>query len=522
MEPTDPNKQQEARQEADVVVKTETPLARLLEKVNLEAPEETIDAERYAERATLAEAKPEQNISAALAVVIRLLTERGEAVEQINKADVSRLIDHVDTKISDQLDEILHHEEFQEIESAWRGLHRLVSNTQFHNNILLELLNVSKEELAESFNDVEDTTQAPLYLRVYTDAYDQPGAHPYGVMISNYEFNSTGEDIKLLRNISKVAAAAHAPFIGSVGGKFFQVDSFEEWKKTIAAQNPAGALNESAAFIKWNGFRETEDARYVGLVMPRFLLREPYGPDGVPVKGFTYTETVVDPEEGPDHDKYLWGNATYAFGSNLTEAFARDGWTVQIRGPKSGGKVDNLPVPLYDMGKGLEKKIPTEVKISETEEFNFAELGFIPLTVWENSDYAVFLSANSAQRPVKSSDPRTMASRRINARLPYIFLASRLAHYLKVFQREQIGQTASRESLEEELNTWLKTHITEMPNPGPELIAERPLRSGHITVEEIEDNPGFFRVQMTIQPHFQIEGMDIDITMVGKMPGKTD
>jgi type VI secretion system protein ImpC len=250
------------------------------------------------------------------------------------------------------------------------------------------------------------------------------------------------------------------------------------------------------------------------LTFPRFLLRVPYGADTVPSKGFNYTENV----KAEDSEKYLWGNTAFSFAANMTRAFAQDGWCVQIRGPQSGGKVDGMPVHLYDAGRGKEMKIPTEIAIDETREFETANLGFIPLVHYQGKDFASFFSANSVQKPVIFDDAAATANSRVNSRLPYILLASRLAHYLKVIQRENIGSTKDKTRIEAELNRWLKGLVTETPNPSESIIARYPLRAGQVTVDEIEENPGFYRVAMMFQPHFQVEGMDISLQMVGKMP----
>jgi type VI secretion system protein ImpC len=284
----------------------------------------------------------------------------------------------------------------------------------------------------------------------------------------------------------------------------------EDWKKIPDLK----AWMETAEYTKWRSFRESEDARYIGLVFPRFMLRLPYGPDSVPVKGFNYQENV----KGPDHEKYLWGNASFAFASNMVRAFANDGWCVQIRGPQAGGMVENLPVHLYDAGKGKQMKIPTEVPIDETTEFTAANLGFIPLSHYQGRDYACFFSANSTQKPAEYDQKEATANSRINARLPYIFLSSRIAHYLKVIQRENIGSVKDRTKIEKELNTWIKGLIIGMKDPSEQQIAKYPLRDAQVKVYDIEENPGFFRVEMMIMPHFQIEGMDISLSLVGKMP----
>ncbi|GAB4255134.1 MAG: type VI secretion system contractile sheath large subunit [Thermoleophilia bacterium] len=490
----------------------ESLLDSILAKVDVRPPEGSVRIEEFKEEKAIAEKDRGQMMAAAIKVFVEAVLQQGRPLEKIDKYLVDGLIAQIDRKLSEQLDEVLHHPKFQELESAWRGLKLLVDRTDFRKNVKIELLNVSKDDLRESFEDAPELIQSALYRHVYTNAYDQPGADPYAAIITNYEFENTPQDIALLQNASKVAASAHCPFIASVGPRFFGKESMEEWKKIPDLT----AYMETADYIKWNAFRQTEDARYVGLCFPRYMARLPYGPDTVPVKDFNYTENVT----GADHDKYLWGNSTFCFAANMVRAFMTDGWCVQIRGPEAGGKVEDLPVHLYDVGKGKQMKIPTEVPISETLEFECANLGFIPLSHYQGRDYAVFFSATSAQKPPLYDDPQATANSRINARLPYIFLASRISHYLKVIQRENIGAAKDASVIEQELNRWLKGLVTDMPNPGPDIIAKYPLRAAEVRVEELEDNPGFFRVKTMLMPHFQIEGMDISISLVGKMPKK--
>lgn len=486
-------------------------LDSILSKVEVRSkPGEKITVEEFKDVNAIAEKDKGAMMSAALRVFVDAVTQMDQPLDKIDKTLLDNLIAGIDSKISGQLDEILHHEDFQELESAWRGLKFLLDRTDFRKNVTIELLNVSKGDLLESFEDSPELIKSALYKHVYTNAYDQPGADPYAAIVTNYEFDNSPQDMALLQNSSKVAASAHCPFLASIGPGFFGKDSMEEWKKIP----DLSAYMETADYIKWNSFRETEDARYVGLTFPRFMARLPYGPDTVPVEEFNYIEDV----KGSDHDKYLWGNSSFAFASNMVQAFMSDGWCVQIRGPEAGGKVEDLPVHLYDVGKGKQMKIPTEVPISETLEFECAELGFIPLSHYQGEDYAVFFSANSAQKPTIYDDPDATANSRINARLPYIFLASRISHYLKVLQRENIGATKDKMVIEEELNKWLNGLVTEMPNPSAAQIAKYPLRSAQVKVEEVPDNPGFYKVRTQIMPHFQIEGMDITLSLVGKLP----
>jgi type VI secretion system protein ImpC len=269
----------------------------------------------------------------------------------------------------------------------------------------------------------------------------------------------------------------------------------------------------TADYVKWRAFRQTDDSRYIGLTLPRFMLRLPYGADTVPVQSFNYTEDV----KGTEHDNYLWGNASFAFGSSLVNAFTDDGWCVQIRGPQSGGRIDNLPVHVYDVGRGQEVKIPVEVPVDETLEYTCADLGFIPFSHYTGKDYACFFSANSAQEPKIYEEEDATANSRINSRMPYIFLASRIAHHLKVLQRENIGATKDAQAIEEELNDWIGKLVTKMTNPGPEQVVKYPLRDASVSVQELEDNPGYYRVGLKIIPHFQVEGMDVSLSLVGKI-----
>ena len=485
-------------------------LDSIFAKVDMAPPTRGVAVEEFGDTATNADKPKGAMMAAALSVFLNAVTAMDTPVEKVDKVLIDSLIAQLDQKVSDQLNEILHDEKFQKLESAWTSLKFLVDRTDFRKNEKLELLNVSKGELLESFEDAPELTQSPLYRHVYTNAYDQPGADPYSVMVSNYEFQNNAQDISLLQNVSKVAAAALCPFLGAIGPQFFGKQSMADWKRTP----DLSAHMSTVDYTKWNGFRDSPDARYVALAFPRFMLRLPYGSDTVPVKSFNYEENV----SGDDHENYLWGNAAFALAANMSQAFSKDGWSVQIRGPQSGGRVDNLPVHLYDVGRGRQMKIPTEVPISETLEFECANLGFVPLSIYEGTDYACFFSANSAQRPILYDDPDATANSRVNSRLPYIMLGSRIAHYLKVLQRENIGATKDSARIEQELNSWLNTLVTKTPNPSESVIAKYPLRQGEVKVYDLPDNPGFFRVDMNIMPHFQIEGMDINLSMVSKMP----
>ena len=490
--------------------KTQGGLSYIYETMNLTVPSKTVDISGFKEAEALADSNANERIGAALSFFVDSVLQSSRKVERIDKTVLDSYIAEIDRKLSAQLDEILHHEQFQAMEAAWRSLKFLVDRVDFKKNVKLDLLDVSKEELAEDFEDAPETIQSGLYKHVYTQEYDTPGGEPFGAVVSNYYLDSSPSDIALLQELSKVAAACHCPFLGSVTPAFFGKSAVQD----LTRIEDLHTYMERSEFVKWNGFRDTEDARYVGLILPRFLLRLPYGAENVPVKEFAYEEGVT----GADHGKYLWGNGTFAFAANMARSFVENGWCVQIRGPEAGGKVEDLPVHFFDVGKGKQMKIPTEILIPETREFEFAFEGFIPLSFYKNRDYACFFSANSTQKPTEYDDPVVTANMRINSRLPYIFLMSRIAHYLKVIQRENIGSTKSKMVLQDELNTWIKGLVTEMNDPGPELIATHPLKAAEVTVKEIEDNPGFFSVGLSVMPHFQIEGIDINLSLVSQMP----
>ena len=485
-------------------------LAYIYETMNLTVPSKAVDVISFKESEALADSNPNERIGAALAFFVESVLSSGFAVNKIDKGMLDHHIAEIDRKISAQLDAILHHPQFQDMESAWRSLKFLTDRTDFKKNVKLDILDLSKEELAEDFEDAPETIQSGMYKHVYTHEYDTPGGEPYAAVVTNFSFTSTPSDIALLQEISKVASSCHCPFLASVVPQFFGKEHVDD----LTRIEDLHSFMERSEFLKWNAFRQTEDSRYVGLVLPRFLLRLPYGAETSPVKEFNYEENV----KGADHDKYLWGNASFSFAANMVRSFIDNGWCVQIRGPESGGKVEDLPIHFFDVGKGQQMKIPTEILIPETREFEFAQEGFIPLSFYKNRDYACFFSANSSQKPAEFDDPITTANMRINSRLPYILLVSRIAHYLKVIQRENIGSTKSKMVLQDELNTWIKGLVTQMNDPGPELIATHPLKAAEVVVNEIEDNPGFFSVSLSVTPHFQIEGIDINLSLVSQMP----
>ncbi|WP_198265809.1 type VI secretion system contractile sheath large subunit [sulfur-oxidizing endosymbiont of Gigantopelta aegis] len=432
--------------------------------------------------------------------------------ERVNKNLVDKMIAELDQQMSKQLDQIMHHREFQSLESSWRGLKLLIDRTDFRENIKVELLSVSKADLLDDFEDAPEVIKSGLYKQVYTSEFGQFGGEPVGVMISNYQLSPSTPDVKLMQHVSNVAAMAHAPFIASAGPQFFDLDDFEG----LPNLKDLKSIFEGPKYAKWNSFRESEDSRYVGLTMPRFLLRPPYDSEENPVKVFNYEENVSN-----DHEDYLWGNTSFTLGTRLTDSFAKFRWCPNIIGPQSGGSVDDLPLHHFESMGDIETKIPTEILISDRKEFELAEEGFIPLTMRKGTDNAAFFSANSTQKNKRFANnaegKAAETNYKLGSQLPYMFIINRLAHYLKVIQRENLGSWKERSDLERELNTWIRQFVADQENPAEEVRSRRPLRSAKVEVTEVEGEPGWYRAALHVKPHFKYMGSDFTLSLVGKL-----
>jgi type VI secretion system protein ImpC len=446
---------------------------------------------------------------------INELLEPQRSIEKVTQATVDEMIADLDKKLCRQVDAILHQPAFQKMESAWKSLKFLVDRTDFRENNRIEILNVSKQKLLEDFEDAPEVTKSGLYKTAYTNEFGQFGGQPYGSIIANYEMNPGPQDIKLLQNVAAVASMAHAPFIASAGPEFFGVDDFSK----LPNLKDLASIYEMPQFTKWNSFRESEDARFVGLTVPRFMLRLPYGPSTVPSKKFNYQEDV-----SAGNNSFLWGNASFAFASRLSASFAQYRWNTNIIGPQGGGAVNDLPIYNYEAMGEIQSKIPTEILISERREFELAEQGFMALTMRKNSDNAAFFSANSAQKPKFFSQTKEGKEAELNyklgTQLPYIYVVSRLAHYIKVIQRENIGTWKERGDLESELNNWIRQYVSDMDNPAPGVRSRRPLRQAEINVSDVEGDPGWYRVSLKVRPHFKYMGASFTLSLVGKLDKK--
>jgi type VI secretion system protein ImpC len=447
-----------------------------------------------------------------VAAFIAELLKPTAQTEKVNSAVVDQMVAEIDKKLSMQVNAIMHADAFQHLESTWRSVKFLVDRTDFRQNIHLDLLNATKQELLEDFEDSPEVVRSGLYKQIYTSEYGQFGGQPFGAMIANFDFGPGSQDIKLLQYTSSVAAMSHAPFIGAASPKFFGVERFEDVPNLKDLQ----AIFEGPTYAKWNSFRESEDSRYAGLTLPRFLLRLPYGPDSTPVQSFNFVEDTAGKTEN-----YLWGNTAFAFASRLSDSFAKYRWCPNVIGPQAGGAVEDLPLHLYESMGQMQAKIPTEILVSDRREFELAEQGFIALTMRKDTDNAAFFSANSVQKPKffgnTSEGKRAELNYKLGTQLPYMFIVNRLAHYIKVLQRENIGSWKSRSDVETELNNWIRQYVSDQDNPSAEVRSRRPLRNAQITVEDVEGEPAWYRVSMAIQPHFKYMGADFTLSLVGKL-----
>lgn len=451
-------------------------------------------------------------VKSGVSALIEELIKPDNADEKVNKAIIDKMIAQIDERLSAQMDEILHHEKFQGLEARWKGLYMLVERTDFRQNIKMEIINVSKEDLMEDFEECLDITQSGLYKHVYTENYGQHGGEPVGSIIADYELSPSNVDMKFLNKVSAIAAMSHAPFISAAGPKFFGLDSFEGLPDLKDLED----VVSSPQFAAWRGFRENEDSRYVGLTLPRFLLRAPYDPEDNPISNFVYNENV-----SKSHENYLWGNTVYAMASKLTDSFANFRWCTNIIGPNSGGEVRDLPVHTFESMGDVEMKIPTEILISDRREFELSEQGFIPLVMRKGSNNATFFAAQSAQAPKMYPNTPEGSEAALNyklgTQLPYLFAITRMSHYIKVIQREHIGSWRERSDLERELNKWAKQYVADQENPSAEIRSQRPFKRIGIEVSDVDGEPGWYKVKIALRPHFKYMGASFELSLVGKL-----
>ncbi|MCU0914224.1 MAG: type VI secretion system contractile sheath large subunit [Planctomycetes bacterium] len=457
----------------------------------------------------------------------RIRSEVGEAVQILAETvlkntslirddtieTIQGVIAGLDKLLSDQINAIMHHEDFQRLEATWRGLHHLVTNTETDEMLKIRVLNVSKKELSKTVKKFKGVAwdQSPLFKKIYEAEYGMFGGEPYGCLIGDYYFDHCATDVEILNGMAQIAAAAHAPFISAAAPSLMNMETWQE------VGNPTNLTKQlqTPDYAPWRSLRDSEDSRYIGLTMPRFLGRLPYGAKTEPVEEFAFEERA----DGADHSKYLWVNSAYAMGVNITRSFKLYGWCARIRGVESGGIVEGLPCHTFPTDDGgVDMKCPTEIAITDRREAELAKNGLMPLLHRKNTDYAAFIGAQSLQKPAVYDNPDATANANLAARLPYMFAVCRFAHFLKCMVRDKIGSFKERKDMEDWLNKWIVQYVTTDANADEETKAKYPLAAAEVTVEEIEGNPGYYSAKFFLRPHYQLEGLTVSLRLVSRLP----
>ncbi len=424
---------------------------------------------------------------------------------------INARIAEIDRLITSQMNEILHHPEFQKLEGSWRGLHHLVKNSLTGTQLKIRVMSATKKDLLKDFERALEFDQSTLFKKIYEDEYGMFGGAPFGAIIGDYEFGNHPQDMALLESMSGVAAAAHAPFLSAASSELFGWDNFNEMNEV----RDVAKIFDRTEYAKWRSFRESEDSRFVGLTLPHVLGREPYGAATRPTETFNFEEDV----DGTDHKKYLWSNAAYALGTRLTEAFSMHGWCVAIRGVEGGGLVEGLPTHTFQTDEGeVAMKCPTEVAITDRREKEFSDNGFIPLVHCKGTDFAAFFATQSAQKAKKYDTDEANANARLSTQLQYIFAVSRFAHYLKSMVRDKIGSFMSRQEAEIFLNRWISGYVLENDVAPAAQKAKYPLREARIDVAEVPGKPGVYRAVAFLRPHFQLDELSVSLRLVADLP----
>jgi type VI secretion system protein ImpC len=449
---------------------------------------------------------------------VRTLAEQALAQTTLISSDVTKSIEAmvaaIDRKLSEQINLILHHPDLQKLEGAWRGLHYLVNNTETDEQLKIRFMNISKQDLGKTLRKYKGTAwdQSPIFKKVYEAEYGQFGGEPFGCMVGDYQFDHTAPDVELLGEMAQVAAAAHMPFIAGASPTLTGMESWQE----LANPRDLTKIFTTPEYAAWRSLRESEDSRYLGLAMPRYLARLPYGAKTSPVEEFDFEEETG----AADHNKYTWANAAYAMAVNINRSFKEYGWCSRIRGIESGGAVEGLPTHTFPTDDGgVDMKCPTEIAISDRREAELAKNGFMPLVHRKNSDFAAFIGAQSLQKPAEYMDPDASANANLAARLPYLFACCRFAHYLKCIVRDKIGSFKERDEMQRWLQQWVMNYVDGDPAHSSEATKSRkPLAAAEVQVEEVEGNPGYYTSKFFLRPHYQLEGLTVSLRLVSKLP----
>jgi type VI secretion system protein ImpC len=427
---------------------------------------------------------------------------------------VQAMVAEIDRKLTLQINAILNSAEFRRVEGAWRGLHYLVGNTETGDQLKIRVMNVSKADLYTTLKKYKGSAwdQSPFFKKIYEEEFGQFGGQPYGALVGDYYFDNSGRDVDLLAQIGKICAASHTPFLAGASPAVMLLDSWQD----LANPRDVNKLFQTPEHAAWRALRDSEDSRYIGLTLPRFLARAPYGAKSNPVDEFAFEEDTG----GGSQDHYTWANAAYAMAVNINRSFAEYGWCSRIRGIESGGAVENLPVHLFPTDDGgVDVVCPTEVAISDRREAELSKAGFIPLVHMKNTGFAAFIGAQSLQKPAEYDDAEATANANLAARLPYLFACCRFAHYLKCIARDKIGSFKTKEDMQKWLYRWILKYMDGMPDHSSEIVkAMKPLSDAGVTVEEVEGNPGFYTSKIYLKPHYQLEGLTVSLRLVSKLP----
>jgi type VI secretion system protein ImpC len=455
-----------------------------------------------------------EEVESAVRTLAEQVLSRSDIVSDDLTQTIQAYIAELDRKITEQLNLVMHHEDFQKLESAWRGLHYLVNNTETDTQLKIRVMNISKKELGKTLKRYKGTAwdQSPIFKKMYEEEYGQLGGEPYGCLIGDYYFDHSPPDVEMLGGIAQVAAAAHAPFIAAANSSLMGMESWNE----LANPRDLAKIFSTPDYAAWRSLRESDDAKYLGLTMPRTLARMPYGAKTNPVEEFDFEEDTT----GADSSKYTWQNAAYAMAVNINRSFKLYGWCSRIRGIESGGAVEGLPVHTFPSDDGgVDMKCPTEIAITDRRSAELDKMGLMPLVHRKNSDMAAFISAQSLSKPEEYDNPEATANAALSARLPYMFACCRFAHYLKCIVRDKIGSFSSREQMQSWLTNWILQYVDGDPtNSSEETKARKPLAAAEVVVEEVEGAPGYYTSKFYLRPHYQLEGLTVSLRLVSRLP----
>jgi type VI secretion system protein ImpC len=458
--------------------------------------------------------RSKEAIESAVATLAEQALKETAVISEDVIGTIEAMIAEIDQKLTEQVNLILHNEDFQKVEGAWRGLHYMVNNTETDEMLKIRVMNISKKELGKTLKKFKGTAwdQSPIFKKMYEEEYGQFGGEPYGCLVGDYYFDHSPQDVEMLGEIAQVSAAAHAPFITAANPSLMQMESWQE----LSNPRDLTKIFQTPEYAAWRSLRESDDARYLGLAMPRYLARLPYGAKTDPVEEFDFEEDT----EGADHNKYTWANAAYAMAVNINRSFKEYGWCSRIRGIESGGAVEGLPTHTFPTDDGgVDMKCPTEIAISDRREAELAKNGFMPLIHKKNSDFAAFIGAQSLQKPAEYDDPDATANANLAARLPYLFASCRFAHYLKCIVRDKVGSFKEREDMQKWLQDWIRQYVDGDPAHSSESVkAQKPLAAAEVIVEEVEGDPGYYTSKFFLRPHYQLEGLTVSLRLVSKLP----